>query len=113
MAARQPHMMSTICGRRFATPRFGVRGGRRWANSIARPSVSISSPLTHGLSLTVFELFSKRFRPSAPDTKTNTDLEATASSSDNNDHKNIDVEKFQESEGSNASSWTSKFLEFP
>ena len=31
------------------------RGDRGWANSIARPSIPISSPLTHyGVSLTVF-----------------------------------------------------------
>ena len=36
-AARWLHMMCLFCGRRFATSRFGVCSGRRWANSIARP----------------------------------------------------------------------------
>ena len=30
-AAQQLCIMCSICGRRFATPSFGVRGGRGWA----------------------------------------------------------------------------------
>ena len=45
-AARRPYMTCSICGHRFATHRFGVRGGREWAHSAARPLVPISSPLT-------------------------------------------------------------------
>ena len=41
-AAGRPHMMCSICGRRFATPRFGVRGGRGWAYSTARPWVLLA-----------------------------------------------------------------------
>ena len=77
---------------------LGVREGRGWAHSIARPWVPISSPLTH-LSLIVFELFGwlqkhlrppagppvrPSARPSDPDTMTSTALEATASSSGTN-----------------------------
>ena len=36
-AARRPNVMCSICGRRFATPRFGVRGGGGWAHSVAPP----------------------------------------------------------------------------
>ena len=66
---------------------LGDVGGRGSANSMARPCVPISSPLTDVVYLLSFELFSwyqKRFRPPArpsdPDTMTNTALEATASS---------------------------------
>ena len=65
-----------LCGRRFTTPPFGVRGSRGWAYSIASPWVPISSLLTYNiyysLSLTIFELFSwlqQRFRPSADPTR--------------------------------------------
>ena len=87
---RRPHMMCSICGRQFTTPRFGVRGDQGWADSIPRTLIPISSPLydTYGLSLTVFELFSwiqklhfrPPVRPSDADTIPNTALEATASS---------------------------------
>ena len=78
-------MVCSICGRRFATVRFGVCGD----HSLARPRVPISSILTHMvyLSLTVLVLFSwlqKRFCPSTPDTMTNTTPDATASSSSKN-----------------------------
>ena len=46
-AARRQRMMCSICGRQFANPRFGVRGSRGRAYSVARPYVTISSPLTH------------------------------------------------------------------
>ena len=58
-AARRPHMMSSICGRRlgsnfegglFDPSVLGVRedvGGWRWAYSMARPWVPIGSRLTH------------------------------------------------------------------
>ena len=67
-------------------------GRRGRAHSIARPSVPISSPLTHNMVhlLPFFELFrwlQKRCRPSprpTPDTITNTALEAIASSSGTN-----------------------------
>ena len=39
--------MCSICGRRFATPRFEVRGGQRWAHLTACPLVPISSPFPH------------------------------------------------------------------
>ena len=60
------HMMCSICGRQFATPRFVVRGGQGWAHSVARPWV------WSGLYRTVFELFSwfqKRSRPSVRPTR--------------------------------------------
>ena len=56
-AGRRPphdHMMCSICGRRFATAPFGVRGSRGWAHSITRPWVSISSPLTNMVHLLLF-----------------------------------------------------------
>ena len=64
--ARPPNMMRSICGRRYATSWFVIRGGHGWANSVAGPWVPISSPLAHGLSRNVFELFSwfqRRFSP--------------------------------------------------
>ena len=36
-AARRPHTMWSICGRRYTIPRFVVRGGQGWAHSVARP----------------------------------------------------------------------------
>ena len=52
----------------FRSARLGLKGdvglGDRSNEQIARPWVSISSPLAHGLPITVFELFSwfhKRF----------------------------------------------------
>ena len=53
-AARRPDMMCSICGRRFATPPFDVRGSRGWAHSMARPWVPISSLLTHMVYLLPF-----------------------------------------------------------
>ena len=65
-AAKRPHIMWSICGRRFTTPLFGARWDRGRAHSVARPRVPICSPLTHMVYLlTLFELFSwlqKRFR---------------------------------------------------
>ena len=59
--------MCSICGRRFATARFAVRGGRGWPHSIAQPWAPISSPMTHMVYLLLFfELLSwlqKRFCP--------------------------------------------------
>ena len=59
-----------------------------WAHSVAGPCIPISSLLTHMVYLLLFfELFSwlqKRFRPSDPNTITNTALEVTASSSGKN-----------------------------
>ena len=60
---------------------FGGTWGRGWAHSIARPWIAISSPLTHGLSLIVFSYLAGSKSVSAPDTMTNTGLEAIASSS--------------------------------
>ena len=88
------HIMSSIFGRRFATPWFDGRVGRRCAHSVALPCILISSPMT-GLSVTVFELTSwlqKPFRPpshpptqpSDPNTITITALEAIASQSGTN-----------------------------
>ena len=51
-------MLNLWCGRQFATPRFGVRGDRRWADSVARPLISISSPLTHMIYLLPFLSYS-------------------------------------------------------
>ena len=65
-AARRPHMMCSICGRRFGC---NFKGGL--AHSIARPRVPISSPLTHMIYLSPFLSYlvgSKAFplaRPSA------------------------------------------------
>ena len=70
----------------FQPPRFGGLGGREgrgWAHSLA-PWVSVSSPLIHGLYLTVFELFGFSARPSDPDTMTNTAVEAFTSLSGQN-----------------------------
>ena len=59
----------------------------RWAHSITRPRVPISSPITtYGLSRTVFFGYlagskSVSARPSDTDTMTSTALEATGSSS--------------------------------
>ena len=50
----RPHMMCSICFRRFATPRFGVRRGRGWAHSIARLWIPISFLLTHMVYLLPF-----------------------------------------------------------
>ena len=80
------HMMCSICGRRFATPRFGERRSRRCAHSVAWDP--ISSLLTHMVyRLQSFELLrwlQRRLRPpistSDPDTMTVTALEAKASS---------------------------------
>ena len=71
-AARRPHMMFSICGRRFTTSRFGGSVGWGCAHLIARPWVPITLQLptdTYGLSNTVFELFSwlkKAFPPVRP-----------------------------------------------
>ena len=46
-ATRRPHTICPICGRRFATHRFGLRGGQGWAHSTARTWVPNSCPLTH------------------------------------------------------------------
>ena len=56
--ARRPQMTCSICGRRFATRPFRVRVSRGWIHSIARPWFPTSSPLTHALSLAVFESLS-------------------------------------------------------
>ena len=45
-AARRPHVMCSICVRRFATPRFEGNGCRGLVHSIARPWDSVSSPST-------------------------------------------------------------------
>ena len=77
-----------MCGRRFATPRFGVRGSRGWAHSIGRPWVPTSSPLTcmvyllpvlSYVILRAAKAFPPAHPPTDPDTMTNTALEATAS----------------------------------
>ena len=72
-----------------ANSRFGVRVVRGRALSVSLPWASISSLLIylHGLALTVFELFGwpqEPFRPSDPDTMTNTALEVIASASGKN-----------------------------
>ena len=47
-AARRTHITCSLWrGRRFATPRFGIRGSRGWAHLVASPLLSIRSPLTH------------------------------------------------------------------
>ena len=71
-AAWRPHMMCSICGRRFATNRFEVRGGRGWAHSAA-----ISYRFW------AISLAPKTFPPVRPtrDTMANTALEAAAPSS--------------------------------
>ena len=43
---REPYMMCSVCGHRFATLRFGVGGSRVWAYLVARTLVLIRSPLT-------------------------------------------------------------------
>ena len=59
-AVRRPHMLWSICGRRFTTPLFVVRG-----IGTPRPWVAISSPLTHGylLPLSSYLAGSKAFPP--------------------------------------------------
>ena len=90
-AAQRPHTMCSICGRRFATPRFGVRGESGMGLFDSPPMGSYQLHIgTYGLSRTIFQLFSRlqnRFHQpvflSNPDTMTNTALEATTSSSGN------------------------------
>ena len=91
--ARPPNMMRSICGRRYATSWFVIRGGHGWAHLVAGPWVPISSPLAHMVYLVTFlsylvgskgVLAHPSARPSDPDTITNTALEATASSSGKN-----------------------------
>ena len=84
--ARRLRMMCSICGCRFATSPYGVRGSPGWAYLVARPWVPISSPLTHVVYLLPVSSYlagSKNIsvRPSDPDTIKNTGLETTASSS--------------------------------
>ena len=74
-------MMCSICGRRFATPPFGVRRSLGWAHSIARPWVPICPLLTHMVYLLPFLSYlagpkGVSARTSDPDTMTNTALEA-------------------------------------
>ena len=72
-------MRPSVCGLRFITTRFEVRGGWGWAHLVAHTCIPVSSLLTHSLSLTVFWLSgfkSVSVRPSDPDTITNTALEA-------------------------------------
>ena len=84
-------MMCSVCGHRFTTPLFGVRGDRM-SSFGGPPMYSYELTIdTYGLFVTVFEVFSwlqKRFRPFArpsdPDTITDTALEATPSSGGKN-----------------------------
>ena len=77
-----PHMMCSICGHRFATPRFGARGGRGWFHSLLTYMVYLLAFLSYSAG-------SKRIcvRPSDPDTMANTAPEAIASSSGKNCQK--------------------------
>ena len=88
--------LTAILNGDFLTPSLrdmGEREGQGQAHSIARPQVPISSSMTHMVYLILFlsDLAgSKRLRPCALDTMTNTALEAITSSCSKNINRGIE-----------------------